>query len=58
MNRYQLKVLGYEGVSRYTVYAETFDTGSGIYTFMADRQLVACYPIDKTIIESIEKIDE
>ncbi len=58
MNRYQLKVLGYDGSSKYIVYAEAFDTGSGIYAFMADRQLVACYPIDKTIIESIEKIDE
>ncbi len=58
MNRYQLKVLGYEGVSRYTVYAETVDIGSGIYAFMADGQLVACYPFDKTIIENIEKIDE
>jgi hypothetical protein len=58
MNRYQLKVLGYDGVSRYTVYAEAFDTDSGIYAFMADGQLVACYPIDRTIIENIEKIDE
>lgn len=58
MNRYQLKVLGYDGSSKYTIYAETFDISSGIYAFMADRQLVACYPIDKTIIENIEKIDE
>jgi hypothetical protein len=58
MNRYQLKVLGYDGVSRYTVYAEAFDTDFGRYAFMADGQLVACYPIDRTIIENIEKIDE
>jgi hypothetical protein len=58
MNRYQLKVLGYDGLSRYTVYAESFDIYSGIYAFMADRQLVACYPIDRTIIESIEEVDE
>jgi hypothetical protein len=63
MNKYYLKILTYTHVYETTIYAKHFhtttnnSTTSGFYSFYDENNLVACYPIDKTIIESIEKID-
>lgn len=47
-----------------TVFAEYFhtttngSTSSGYYAFYCDGELVACYPIDRTVIYAIEKEEE
>ena len=64
MKRYILTILA--GHSHWTeiVEAEYFDsqtnssTSKGYYAFFANSALVACYPIGKTIIKSIEKIEK
>jgi len=33
-------------------------TSSGFYSFYDENTLVACYPIEKTIISSIDQIEE
>ena len=64
MNKYQLIVMTGDRECRYTVFAENFSTttnsgtSSGYYAFYADRKLVSCYPIERTIIASIEDADE
>ena len=64
MKKYNLIVLA--GYTHWTVavFAETFRAttnngdSSGFYSFFDNKTLVACYPIDKTIIVSIEDIEE
>lgn len=64
MKKYQLHVIDGNGVRPYTVFAENFSsttnnsTSSGFYSFFDGKELVACYPISKTIIVSIENADE
>jgi hypothetical protein len=64
MNKYQLIVMTGDRLDHYTVFAEHFSTttansvSSGFYAFYADRKLVSCYPIERTIIASIEDADE
>jgi hypothetical protein len=64
MNKYQLIVMTGDRLDYYTVFAENFSTttnsgtSSGFYSFYADRKLVGCYPIERTIIASIEDADE
>jgi hypothetical protein len=64
MNKYQLIVMTGDRLDRYTVFAEKIitttgnGTSSGYYAFYADSKLVCCYPIEKTIIASIEDADE
>jgi len=64
MNRYELLVIIGDQTESYTVFAEHFSTqttsstSSGFYAFYADRKLVCCYPIERTIIASIEDADE
>ena len=63
MNKYQLIVMTGDRLDHYTVFAEKFSTttnsstSSGYYAFYADRTLVSCYPIERTIISSIEDAD-
>jgi len=62
MKKYHLRIIA--GTSSWTevLVAETFhtttnnSTSSGYYSFFKDKELVACYPIDRTIITKIEKI--
>jgi hypothetical protein len=63
MKKYNLIVLA--GYTHWTVavFATKFNrtinsTSSGFYSFYDENTLVACYPIEKTIISSIEKIDD
>ena len=64
MNKYQLIVMAGDRLDYYTIFAENFSTttnsgtSSGYYAFYADRKLVSCYPIERTIIASIEDADE
>lgn len=63
MKKYQLTILNGNWNLQRSVYAERFSTttnssnSQGFYSFYDDSELVACYPIDRTIIDSIEKID-
>jgi len=54
MNQYYLRILTYTGSYEVTVKANTFVGANGFYRFQSNGELIACYPIDKTIIESIE----
>lgn len=64
MKKYDLIVLA--GYTHWTVsvFAEKFHTttndssSSGFYSFYYEKTLVACYPIEKTIITSIEEMEE
>jgi hypothetical protein len=64
MKKYHLIVMTGDRLDRYLVFAESFSTStnsstsSGYYAFYADKQLVSCYPIERTIIISIEDADE
>ena len=62
MHKYYLQVLGSTGVVlRPDVIAEYFttttnsSTSSGYYAFFANKELVATYPIERTIIEKVER---
>jgi hypothetical protein len=61
MNQYYLRILTYTGSYEVTVKAQSFSTTTsnssttGFYRFVdTDHSTIACYPIDKTVIESIE----
>ena len=60
MNKYYLTVIGASTSWDVIVEAEYFDTTtngsttSGYYAFYSNRELVACYPINRTIITKIE----
>ncbi len=60
MKRYYLQVIG-AGVYKYEVYATSFhtqtsgSTSSEYYAFYDGEVLVACYPIDRTIIVRIDE---
>ena len=64
MNKYNLIVLAGHTHWTVAVYGTQLhtttnnSTSSGFYSFYDENTLVACYPIEKTIISSIEKIDE
>jgi len=61
MNTYHILFIGGNTCWRETVKADRFDTNtnsstsSGYYAFYANDVLVACYPIDRTAIISIER---
>jgi hypothetical protein len=58
MKKYNLRVLSYTEDYTVTVYATTMSYGTSVYTFSDRNTIIACYPIDKTIITSIEDINE
>jgi hypothetical protein len=64
MKKYQLHVFIGNVKEHYIVFAEKFSTqtnnstSSGFYAFYADNKLVACYPICRTAIISVEEIEE
>lgn len=33
-------------------------SSSGYYAFFSDKKLISCYPIERTVIESIEEIEK
>ena len=64
MKRYKLLIITGDHLNPKTVFAEYFDSmtnnnaSKGYYSFHADKKLVSCYPIDRTIIASIEVLEE
>jgi hypothetical protein len=62
MKKYYLIMTGGTNYWVETVKAEYFSThtndssSSGYYAFYANGELVACYPINRTAIQKIEKI--
>jgi hypothetical protein len=62
MKKYHLTVLTGAGTLTVTVEAKSFSTttnnstSSGFYSFFGASGLVACYPIERTIISKIENI--
>jgi hypothetical protein len=61
MNTYHLLIIGGHTSWREEVKADSFttttnnSTSKGYYAFHANGELVACYPIDRTSITSIER---
>lgn len=64
MKKYELLIITGNHLNSKTVFAEYFDTTtnnntfSGYYAFYADKKIVSCYPIERTIIASIEELEE
>ena len=59
MNKYNLIVLAGHTHWDVSVFATSIHRGqSGCYTFYDEKEIVACYPIERTIVASIEKLDE
>ena len=64
MNKYYLTVIGASTSWDVIVEAEYFhtttngSTSSDYYAFYSNRELVACYPIKRTIISKIEYYNE
>lgn len=57
MKKFNLLVLVTEQFNVH-VFAENFDLIDGSFVFICDNEIVCCYPINKTIIQSIENMDE
>jgi hypothetical protein len=64
MKKYQIWLIVGNTREHCTVFAENFhtstnsSTSTGYYAFYCDNQLVACYPIERTVIYSIENAEE
>ena len=58
MNKYLIFVITGDNIKRFKVIADDFESDNGFYIFWYNDEIVACYPINFTIIESIEKILE
>lgn len=62
MKRYHLTVMAGDRCWRDEVEADKFytttssGTSSGFYSFYKNSELVACYPISRTVISKIENI--
>lgn len=63
MKKYNIWLIGSAGITYCDVIADCFytttngSTSSGYYAFYDDKELVACYPIDRTVIKSITNIE-
>jgi hypothetical protein len=59
MKHYILTIIGGHGSWNAVVEADNFqtDTSLGYYAFYKAYKLIACYPIDRTIITRIEEVD-
>lgn len=64
MKKYQIQIIAGNVIYPYTVFAEYYHSttnnsaSSGHYAFYCDGDLVACYPMERTIIVSIENAEE
>ena len=58
MNKYMIFVITGDNIKRFKVVAEDLKVENRFYRFISKDETVACYPINFTIIESIEKIEE
>jgi len=57
MKKYQLQIITGNHLNQITQYAEYFLVEDGYYEFCCDDETVACYPISRTIIRSIETVE-
>jgi hypothetical protein len=53
IKKYYMEVIG-GSKELYTVKADQLDAGGGCYVFYMGKEMIAAYPIDRTIIKSIE----
>jgi hypothetical protein len=53
IKKYYMEVVG-ASKELYTVKADRLDIGEGCYIFYMDGVMIASYPVDVTIIKSIE----
>jgi hypothetical protein len=53
MKTYHITIIGGASFATELVKAESFTTSSGLYSFYIKDELVACYPINRTIIKKI-----
>lgn len=51
---YNIKIIGNE-ITDITIIADTFYTNDKHYAFYRNLELIACFPIDRTVIYSITK---
>lgn len=58
MNKYDIFVITGDNVKSFKVFTEDFDTENGFYRFWYKDETTACYPINFTIIKSVEKMEE
>jgi len=59
MKKYNLIVLAGDTHWDVTIYADEVNYySSGNYIFYYENEVIACYPIQRTIISSIEEVEE
>ena len=56
MKKFTLRILGPSTTWTEIVEAERFETLNLHYSFVIGKEVVCCYPINRTIIEKIEQI--
>ena len=58
MRKYYLTVIGPNTSWQEIIEAEYFSNSTGgSYYFYSNKEIVACYPIHRTVIHKIEKLD-
>jgi hypothetical protein len=58
MNKYEIFVIIGDNVKSFKVFAEDLKIENRFYRFIYKDETIACYPINFTIIKSVEKIEE
>jgi len=59
MKKYEISVIVGDKLQNYSVIAEYLEPENGYYCFWYnDDEIIACYPINFTIIKSVEKIED
>lgn len=58
MNKYEIFVITGDNVKSFKVFAEDLKIENRFYRFIYKDETIACYPINFTIITSVEKIEE
>jgi hypothetical protein len=56
MKKYTITVIGATQTKGYEIIASSFGSNSGYYAFYNNNELISCFPINRTIIESITKL--
>ena len=55
MKQYQLCIIRGGGCFSAFVFADDYGIGDGYYYFTINQEIICCYPISRTIIESIKE---
>jgi hypothetical protein len=58
MKKYELLIITGNHLNPITQFAEGFEVEDGFYEFIYNDETIACYPISRTIIRSIEEMEE